>query len=52
MNSVLAITVAAEMAAERPDVHGTGTFLPALIDELGRLAPNHILARAKVIHIT
>lgn len=48
---VLAITVAAEIAAERPDVRGTGTFLPALIDELSHLTPNVIASRAKVVQV-
>lgn len=46
--SVLALTVAAECAAERSDVHGSGTFLPALIDELYNLKPETLLSRAKV----
>ncbi|EIN11870.1 HK-domain-containing protein [Punctularia strigosozonata HHB-11173 SS5] len=45
---VLAICIAAEIAAVRPDVHGPGTFLPALIDELAHLTPDVIAARAKV----
>jgi len=48
---VLAITVAAEIAAERSDVQGTGTFLPALIDELMRLTPKAVIARAKVTQV-
>ncbi|KAG9074675.1 hypothetical protein FRC06_010535, partial [Ceratobasidium sp. 370] len=36
---VLAVTIAAEKAAERPDVKGTGTFFSALIDELYNLKP-------------
>jgi len=48
MTSVLALTVAAECAAERNDVHGSGTFLPALIDELYKLTPETVLLRAKV----
>jgi hypothetical protein len=45
---VLAICIAAEIAAARPDVHGPGTFLPALIDELANLTPEVIVARANV----
>jgi len=45
---VLAITVASEIAAARPDVKGPGTFLPALIDELFNLTPDLINSRAMV----
>ncbi|OJA07842.1 hypothetical protein AZE42_06359 [Rhizopogon vesiculosus] len=48
VGGVLALTVAAECAAERIDVHGSGTFLPALIDELYNLKPDTLLSRAKV----
>lgn len=46
--SVLVLTIAAEIAAERKDVKGPGTFLPALIDELARLTPDVVERRAKV----
>lgn len=46
--SVLALTIASELAATRPDVHGSGSFLPALIDELYNLTADKILERAKV----
>lgn len=42
MFSVLALTIASEFAAARDDVRGSGTFLPALIDELGKLTPEKI----------
>ena len=42
--SVLAITVASEFAAKRDDVKGSGTFLPALIDEIGNLTPERLAA--------
>ena len=45
---MLAITIASELAAARPDVRGTGTFLPALIDELGALTPEKIAMHAKI----
>lgn len=45
---LLALTVASELAGERTDVKGTGTFLPALIDELLHLTPERIVERAKV----
>ncbi|KIP06612.1 hypothetical protein PHLGIDRAFT_24498 [Phlebiopsis gigantea 11061_1 CR5-6] len=45
---VLAVTVASELAAARADVRGSGTFLPALIDELGRLSAADFLERANV----
>lgn len=48
MYSVLALTVASEYAAKRQDVLGSGTFLPALIDELGALTPEKILKSANV----
>lgn len=42
------MTIASELAAARSDVHGTGTFLPALIDELFNLTSDKIQERAKV----
>ena len=45
---MLAITVASELAAARADVHGSGTFLPALIDELGALTPEKLATYGKV----
>ncbi|KAI0727988.1 Hydroxyethylthiazole kinase family-domain-containing protein [Fomitopsis betulina] len=45
---VLALTVASEYAAARQDVLGSGTFLPALIDELGALTAEKILKSANV----
>ena len=45
---VLAVTIASEIAAVRPDVKGSGTFLPALIDELGKLTPEVIASKAKI----
>ncbi|OBZ68095.1 putative thiamine biosynthetic bifunctional enzyme [Grifola frondosa] len=49
---VLAVTIASEFAAVRADVKGSGTFLPALIDELGGLTPDKMVsaARVEVIH--
>ena len=47
-DSVLAVTIASEVAAKRDDVKGSGTFLPALIDELGKLTPEKILEMANV----
>ncbi|GJE94913.1 Hydroxyethylthiazole kinase [Phanerochaete sordida] len=48
VGGVLAVTVAAELAAARADVQGSGTFLPALIDELGRLGAEDFMQRANV----
>ncbi|TRM69280.1 thiamine phosphate synthase superfamily [Schizophyllum amplum] len=48
LTGVLVLSIAAEIAAERPDVHGPGTFLPALMDEVARLAPEEVRARARV----
>ncbi|KAG8759427.1 hypothetical protein FRC12_009760 [Ceratobasidium sp. 428] len=45
---VLAITIAAEIAAERPDVKGTGTFFNALIDELYNLKPGTLANKAMI----
>ena len=45
---VLAVTIASELAAARADVKGSGTFLPALIDELGALTSEKLAAHAKV----
>ncbi|KAL7418408.1 thiamine biosynthetic bifunctional enzyme [Cryptotrichosporon argae] len=45
---VLVYTVAAEVAAARPDVKGPGTFRAALIDELYNLRAETVLARAHV----
>ena len=47
-HSVLAVNVAAEVAAARPDVKGPGTFRAALIDELYNLTPDEVKRRAKV----
>ncbi|KAL5631955.1 hypothetical protein ACGC1H_000098 [Rhizoctonia solani] len=48
VGGVLAITIASEIAAARPDVKGTGTFMSALIDELYNLKPQTIADRAMV----
>ncbi|EJF65143.1 Hydroxyethylthiazole kinase [Dichomitus squalens LYAD-421 SS1] len=48
VGGVLAITVASELAAARADVQGSGTFLPALIDELGALTPEKLATYGKV----
>ncbi|KAI0674972.1 Hydroxyethylthiazole kinase [Trametes maxima] len=48
VGGVLAITIASELAAARPDVKGSGTFLPAFIDELGALSPEKLATYAKV----
>ncbi len=48
LHSVLALTVASEFAAARPDVKGSGTFLPALIDELGNLTPERLAQTANI----
>lgn len=45
---ILAITVASELAARRDDVRGTGTFLPALIDELYNLTTEKIIDNARI----
>ncbi|EKM54330.1 uncharacterized protein PHACADRAFT_123292 [Phanerochaete carnosa HHB-10118-sp] len=48
IGGVLAITIAAEIAAAREDVKGSGTFLPALIDELGKLTAEDLASRANI----
>ncbi|KAF9244868.1 Hydroxyethylthiazole kinase family-domain-containing protein [Melanogaster broomeanus] len=45
---ILALTIAGERAAVRSDVLGSGTFLPALIDELYNLTPETVLEWAQV----
>ena len=40
--------IASELAAERQDVKGPGSFIPALIDELASITPQHIIERAKI----
>ncbi|KAL7410375.1 putative thiamine biosynthetic bifunctional enzyme [Mrakia frigida] len=45
---VLAMTVASEVAAERPDVKGPNTFRSALIDEMYNLTGEEILKRANI----
>jgi thiamine-phosphate diphosphorylase/hydroxyethylthiazole kinase len=42
------MTIASEVAAERPDVKGPGTFIPALIDELAALSPQTLIERQKI----
>ncbi|THH09804.1 hypothetical protein EW145_g1762 [Phellinidium pouzarii] len=48
ISGILAITVASELAATREDVKGSGTFLPALIDEIYNLTPEKIIDRAQI----
>ena len=40
--------MASELAAVRADVQGSGTFLSALIDELGALTAEKLVIYAKV----
>ena len=40
--------MASELADVRVDVQGSGTFLPALIDELGALTAEKFVTYAKV----
>jgi thiamine-phosphate diphosphorylase / hydroxyethylthiazole kinase len=44
----LALTIAAQRAADKEEVRGPGTFLSALIDELAVLTPEMILETAKI----
>ena len=48
VGGVLAVTIASEVAAGRADVQGSGTFLPALIDELGKLSADDIARMANI----
>jgi thiamine-phosphate diphosphorylase/hydroxyethylthiazole kinase len=45
---VCVFNVAAEIAAERADVKGPGTFRAALLDELYNLTPEILQKRVKV----
>ena len=45
---ISAVTIASEIAALRPDVHGPGTFLPAFIDELSKLTPEVLSRRVDI----
>ncbi|PWN46546.1 HK-domain-containing protein, partial [Violaceomyces palustris] len=49
---LLTMTIASEMAAERDDVKGPGSFIPALIDEIARISPQDIRKRAKIQVVT
>nr|GAT57665.1 TMP-TENI-domain-containing protein [Mycena chlorophos] len=51
VGGILTLTVASELAAKRDDVHGMGTFLPALIDEVSNLRPEVIRQFAKVTRL-
>lgn len=42
------MTIASEIAAERSDVKGPGSFIPALIDELAAITPKDLDARARI----
>ena len=44
----MAVTIASEIAAVRSDVQGSGTFLPAFIDELGKLSAEDIQNKANI----
>jgi len=47
-NSVLVLTVGAEIAVESGNVRGPGTFLGVLIDVLWKLTPEDVTKRAKI----
>ena len=48
-SSVLVLTVAAELAVQREDVKGPGTFLSGLIDTLWALHSDDVQNLAKVL---
>jgi len=48
VSGVLLFTIAAEVAAARPDVRGPGTFRAALLDELYNLTPEVVQQRARI----
>jgi thiamine-phosphate diphosphorylase/hydroxyethylthiazole kinase len=50
-SSVCVFNVAAEIAAERDDVKGPGTFRAALLDELYNLTPEILKKRVKVENV-
>ncbi|KAJ2777175.1 thiamine biosynthetic bifunctional enzyme [Coemansia interrupta] len=45
---IVAINIAAEHAAKRPDVHGPGSFRQAFLDEMHMLTREHILEEANI----
>ncbi|KAJ7188309.1 thiamine biosynthetic bifunctional enzyme Thi4 [Mycena filopes] len=51
VGGVLTLTIASELAAKRDDVHGIGTFLPALLDEVAALRPETIREMAQVYEV-
>ncbi|KAF8552510.1 Hydroxyethylthiazole kinase [Imleria badia] len=52
VGGILALTIAGERAAVRSDVQGSGTFLPALIDELYNLTPERMQQYGQVEVVT
>ena len=48
LTGLLAMTIASEKAAQRDDVRGPGTFIPALQDELAAVSAQDILSMAKI----
>ncbi|KAF9526525.1 thiamine biosynthetic bifunctional enzyme Thi4 [Crepidotus variabilis] len=48
ITGVLVLTVAADIAMEKPEVCGPGTFLPGLIDVLWSLTPAQLRGAAKI----
>ncbi|KAJ2366182.1 thiamine biosynthetic bifunctional enzyme [Coemansia sp. RSA 2607] len=48
LTGIVAVNLAAEHAARRPDVRGPGSFRPAFLDELHALTSEHILAEARI----
>ncbi|KAG6372408.1 Hydroxyethylthiazole kinase family-domain-containing protein [Boletus reticuloceps] len=52
LGGILALTIAGERAAVRSNVQGSGTFLPALIDELYNLTPEKIKQDSQVEIVT
>lgn len=48
LTGVLAMTIASEVAAERVDVKGPGSFIPALIDEVAAITPEVLQKRANI----
>lgn len=48
VGGILVLTIAAEIAASRPEVRGSGSFFSALMDELYNLTPDTVLERARV----
>jgi thiamine-phosphate diphosphorylase/hydroxyethylthiazole kinase len=48
LSRVLVLTVASELAAQKEDVKGPGTFLPRLIDALWDITPEQVQQLSRI----